>query len=356
MKVGCNSIFQKKANSLLILEKLREKSYSRLELSKTLGLQPSTLTYSVNRLLKAGLVKEEKTITKGVGRPNVYLSLNKDFATIIGIELLQYKANITLMDFKANVISHFNISFESSKEDNFKDKIKTCINSAIEKTSNSVLACLIAVPGVVDKTGVKIIESQSHNIKDLDLKDFLASFSFPVLLENDANCCSSKFLYSNKDQSYIYVMMHHYKNRVSLGTGLVFNGELYKGKDSKSGEIYSPFTKDLSQFSSNIVDLEDKEKTISFLRELMLNLRFSIGLLDPSKVLLGGDLALFKKELNHLIDTEFNNKEIKDVFTILDDTLFDACDGAAMLILNKISSVPKIGDNEKISVVITSLL
>ena len=60
-KVVGNSQYQKVANALLILRLLRKGANTRVAIARELGLQPSTVTYSVNRLLEVGLVQESST-------------------------------------------------------------------------------------------------------------------------------------------------------------------------------------------------------------------------------------------------------------------------------------------------------
>ncbi len=94
MKVVGNSQYQKIANAFLILRLLRGGHSSRAAIARRLGLQPSTVTYSVTRLLDNGLVRECKEgldhqqVTSTQGRKAVEIELNLDFGRVIGLELL----------------------------------------------------------------------------------------------------------------------------------------------------------------------------------------------------------------------------------------------------------------------------
>ena len=53
---------QKLTNSIQILNELRTGPKSRLSISKALNLQPSTVTYSINRLMELNFVTDSKEL------------------------------------------------------------------------------------------------------------------------------------------------------------------------------------------------------------------------------------------------------------------------------------------------------
>ena len=57
-KIVGNSQYQKIANALLIIQLLCKGPNTRVAIARELGLQPSTVTYSINRLIETGLVRE----------------------------------------------------------------------------------------------------------------------------------------------------------------------------------------------------------------------------------------------------------------------------------------------------------
>ncbi len=376
MKVVGNSKFQKKANSLLILNLLREKSYSRLELSNALGLQPSTMTYSINRLLKANLVKEKKLNTVLSGRPPIELSLNQDFGRIIGIELLSEECNITITDFAGNILLNNTLKYNKDIKENpikrFKIKLEKAINYSIEKCKGyNILACSVAIPGITEKRGNKVVECWTHQLNDSDFTNYLNSFDFSIKIENDANCCASKYLNKYKNKNYIYVDMNEYdKNEIpddvspiGIGYGIVINGSLYRGSNLRAGEFHSSFCnkedgkKQVSISNSDLENIKNdeiiQEKLII---ELLKNLRYSISILDPNIVLLGGDLSKYKDKIEKIAKEEFKNKSILNKIKVVDYSNYDSSDGAAILILNKMTSVLKFGESESIRSIITDLL
>ncbi len=376
MKVVGNSKFQKKANSLLILNLLRKKDYSRLEISNILGLQPSTITYSINRLLKADLVRETKITSSLNGRPPILLSLNENFGRVIGIELLYEHSNITITDFSGNIILNSQIKYSGSiyEQSNltFKSKFKKAIDYSLEKCDGfKVLACSVAIPGIVGENGKRIIDCWTHDLNDVDFTSYLERFSFPIIIENDANCCASKYLDIYQNKSYIYVNMNEYDKKVipkdvspiGIGYGVVINGVLHKGCNFRAGEFYSAFCngkEGKSQLNIPDKDLENiktnESVQKSLIKELLMNLRYSISILDPDIVLLGGDLSKYKDKIESLIKEEFIKDNIVNKFKVVASSNYDSSDGAAILILNKITSVFKFGERENIRSVITNLL
>jgi len=79
-----SSDFSKTRAVLDAIEK--EENPTRAGIAKRLGLSRTTLSTLVNRLIKAGVVKELGTEIEGVGRPGISLDITTDHWFAIGAD------------------------------------------------------------------------------------------------------------------------------------------------------------------------------------------------------------------------------------------------------------------------------
>ena len=98
-----NSQYQKLLNSTQILRELQTGPKSRNYLVKTLNLQPSTVTYTLNRLKDFNLVLDSKTVSSDnhrKGRKSTEVLLNKEAGVVFGVDLLvdRFKVVISYLD------------------------------------------------------------------------------------------------------------------------------------------------------------------------------------------------------------------------------------------------------------------
>src|SRR5690242_7756212 len=83
---------QKKPQAVAALESAMirlvhsEHDISRVELARRLKLVPSTAGTYVDRLLKAGFIRETAAATRGLGRPPIVLELNPQAGRFVGVD------------------------------------------------------------------------------------------------------------------------------------------------------------------------------------------------------------------------------------------------------------------------------
>ena len=369
MKVIGNSQYQKTLNGALILNYLlKNGNSSRIELAEQLGLQPSSITYIISRFLKINLVRETevKKKTRGSGRPAVKLQLNSDYGRVIGIELQSNYYRAVVCDITGRVITkiQMDVSPHSMSFENYLQETIRAVRSRI--SGLQLLGVGIATPGVVHPEGATIEESLAHNIDRLSLAEFLgAQFEFPVILENDANCCALHILWEQREQhspSFIYVLPRFHDSdempaefpAVGIGMGVVIDGKLYRGENNRAGEFRSAL---LNRFDQSEVSLlipethrvkQDRETRRRLITEILQNLAFSVSLLNPRAILIGGDLAGEKELITEILSSDLQPTaqylaHSKCSIETLQDVRYDAAAGAAANMLNELYRVPQAG-------------
>ncbi|OQY36134.1 MAG: hypothetical protein B6229_10660, partial [Spirochaetaceae bacterium 4572_7] len=104
-----NKVFQKKANISLVMQTIRVfKHISRIDISRELGLDRSTITNIVTKLIADDLlleVSEGASDSRG-GRKPVLLGLNSKFGIVLGLEIQVNFYRATLLNLDGSIIWH----------------------------------------------------------------------------------------------------------------------------------------------------------------------------------------------------------------------------------------------------------
>ncbi|MDA3957962.1 ROK family transcriptional regulator [Oceanispirochaeta sp.] len=377
MKIVGNSLFQKAANSALILNYLRiHRSCSRHQMAEELGLQPSTVSYIVNRLIKAGLVEEfvDAVVQKiGLGRRPISIRIISNFGYVIGLDLQVDYYCAVICDVSGHILSSQRIEYNFGKHDFQALLIQTVID--VRKQLNPEIPILgmgLAIPGIVNRYNSYVKDCWTHNLKDIDLSSFLdTSFSFPVVMENDANCCAQNILWNNpesKDDSFIYLLSRFHKRKmlpenlpsIGIGIGMVLNGQLYTGVSHEAGEYQSIlFSKERQlkwqlSLSGEEMDraLYDPEIQREIIRELMGNMTFLLQILNPRALFIGGDLSdngdMVQEILLHDYKEKWMSLESKGCqLKVVEEGTYDPARGAAACMLSELYAIPQVGTSHK---------
>ncbi|ADK80527.1 ROK family transcriptional regulator [Sediminispirochaeta smaragdinae] len=375
MKIVGNSKYQKAANGSLILNYLRKQGgTSRSRIAEELGLQPSTVTYIMNRLLQAGLVRESSGIGgNGSGRKAIRIELNNDYGTVIGLDLQADYYNAVVTDIGGRVVGSFHREYDGEAK-TFERRFASVLKEVRESVRGEgpVLGAGVAIPGVVDPSGPIIEECWTHNLQHHNLGPFLEeNFSFPIVVENDANCCAWKNLWyegSGDHDSFIYLLPRFHRSEllpenypsVGIGMGLVYNGEIYQGFTHRAGEYRSLFfrqeEKVPGQLSLSLAEMRlvasDRTVRRKLVVELLGTLILIMHITNPRALFIGGDLAGEQDLVAGVLEGEFapqwrrlsaNGVRIE----VLDDAAYDAATGAAAAMLNTLYAIPQVGNGEQ---------
>ncbi len=107
-----------------------------------------------------------------------------------------------------------------------------------QKYRKNIIGAGLALGGVVDKKKGVVYwpqkQDSSYVYISVPFKKYLEDkFNLPIFMENDSNACAwaeyTRNYPSNKSLIYMFS---------GVGCGLIFNGELYQGKDGGAGELF----------------------------------------------------------------------------------------------------------------------
>ena len=303
------------------------KQTSRIQIARSLNLDKSTISSVVSELLRVGIVHETEHGEAGLqgGRKPVYLTLNRSYGCVLGIEMRPESYNAVAVDLEGSIIySKFELIQVSGA--NFVAvflDVTRRVRQEIERTGVPLLGIGVGVSGVVDPQHGIIKYSIPLQIEaNLDFHAAVASrYDLPLTIENDANACAWGELAFHREKrlrNFLFVLVEirdirdrqRIIEKTGVGMGVVVGGRVHYGNDYSAGEFRSVFRTPESkgQFSltpDEALRLEqDPEVFGRFTRELSRNIAMLVNTLNMEHVFLGGDIERYEREIQPVLAEE----------------------------------------------------
>ena len=231
----------RRMNRSIILEVLRiHQTLSRAGLASETGLNPSTVSSIISKLLNENLVRETDLLQPATGRPGRLLELNPQGGCAIGIEINVDYISIAMTDFTANIL--WRKRLPSNPEDPHEfilDQAKQLIQEGLDAGSHSGLRSLgigVGVPGLVDLRSGEVKIAPNLKWYNLPVREPLAAcFDLPVYVENEANAAALGEYYfgvARQAENFIYLSAG-----IGLGSGIMIDGKLFRGSQGYASEV-----------------------------------------------------------------------------------------------------------------------
>lgn len=229
----------KKINQSIVLEMIRSHCpISRAEIAELSGLTKGTVSTIVNKLIKDKLVYEIGPGRSSGGRRPVMLMFNKGAGYAIGVDLNINHLLTVLTDLQGNIVCQRMTVYRDLPFKEILSLLKKDLRAIFDQAPSSpygIIGIGIGIPGIVANEGT-VLFSPLRKWKNTDLKGMLNNeFRVPVWIDNEANtgALGEKLYGAGRGASdLVYVSAGH-----GIGTGIVLNGELYRGISGFSGEI-----------------------------------------------------------------------------------------------------------------------
>jgi predicted NBD/HSP70 family sugar kinase len=209
---------------------------SRADIAKVTALQRSTVSLIVEELLNTGLIEEIYGESSG-GRPPQLLSLKTAHAVAIGVDLGRKTTVVATTDLSGRLLEQED--FPTDKDFNKTiDRVIEIANHFKKKNGGSIEGIGMSLPGMVESwTGdvLLIPHLDWHRPKVAEI--VRQATGLPVKIENDANAAALAELWFGRPEisnvrDFILVYITN-----GIGTGVVFDGQIYRGKGGVAGEF-----------------------------------------------------------------------------------------------------------------------
>lgn len=345
----------KETNRKKIIKLLLEKNeVTKLDISRSLDISITTVSTNITELKKEGIVSDVRSLESTGGRKAMALKINENCRFALGIALTPRHVKLSLINLKKEVIDDIRIRHNKKDIESIIAIAKENINKILDNKEISIdklLGIGISIPGTVDSEEGIIKNCYLLGAENYNLKKSFEEFNTTIYIDNEANL-SAYYEFLNKKgilSNLLYVSITD-----GLGLGIIIDGKIYRGSNNAAGEMghikiiiggksckcgsqgclesytsKNVLIEDFNEISNEkLNDIEEfislfekGDKTTKEVLERYFNI-LGIGianltmLLDPSSVVLGGDINSLLKEnidvLRSIVykDNLFTNEEI----------------------------------------------
>ena len=223
-------------NRQIVLNYVRERApISRAEIAQETALQRSTISLIVDELKAQGLIEEFEGESTG-GRPPALLQLRAADAIAIGVDISTKNTIVATSDLAGRVLEQEEfVTDPSSKRtlDKIIDSARKLIKKGVE-----IEGIGISLPGLVDSETGNALFVPRFKWRDWAVAEELRlGTGLPVRVDNDANAMALAELWFGRPEirevrDFIMILVEE-----GLGTGIVFDGQVYHGVAGAAGEF-----------------------------------------------------------------------------------------------------------------------
>ncbi|WP_024832630.1 ROK family transcriptional regulator [Ruminiclostridium josui] len=239
-KAGNNKLL-KEINETSLLELIRKnKQVSKAELAQITGLSPTACGTIVTNLLDKGYIREAGIGTSKGGRRPILYELTPGSYFSIGVDIDIDYIRFILMDITGQVEFRDKIScdFAHAPSESIQlidEKISEIINNHnIEH--ERLLGVGVSVPGMVDNFTHEIIFAPNLGWERVDLEHMMDRIGdFPIYVDNEAMCsaiCENWIGCCIDEGDFVCINM-----KSGIGSSIFAAGNLYRGCCGSAGEI-----------------------------------------------------------------------------------------------------------------------
>jgi glucokinase-like ROK family protein len=227
-------------NERIVVNLIRDRQpISRAEIARTTGLQRSTVTLLVRKLLKERVICEKGRGQSGGGRRPDLLYLNGHRACVLALDIGVTRTTLALGDFNGKTL--WKEEFATIKQPEQFLKLVVSKMKAVLKTRKPGMVFEgigVSVPGLVNVETGTVVYAPNLQWNELALGEEIGkSIGLPVYIDNDANLCALAEIWQGSISSVgshnlVYVLVAD-----GIGTGIAFDGQIYRGFSGGAGEF-----------------------------------------------------------------------------------------------------------------------
>jgi predicted NBD/HSP70 family sugar kinase len=241
-RLGANQYDLGSFNEATIIEAIRQAgTISRTEISEQTGLTQQSVSRILRVLLERGLLAEgAQERTERLGKPRTPVRLRAEAAHAIGVLVDPASMSVVLADLDGTAVERRSMPLTPAIAPSaLVEAIAVCVDEMIEASGideTTLLGVGVAVPGPITTDGELLNLPLSEAWRDVPLRQLLADrLGRPVVVEKDgAAAAIGERWIGGTDRSGDFVYLYF---GTGMGSGLVLNGEIYRGISANAGEF-----------------------------------------------------------------------------------------------------------------------
>jgi predicted NBD/HSP70 family sugar kinase len=214
---------------------------SRADLARLMNVRRGVASLLVSELLDEALIFEGAVgEAVGRGRRPTFLYIDSRQRCVVGVDIRASRTYIMVTDLMGHQLGSVS-SFQTNKDvDVLTRELADRIKQVLTDYSD-VSACAgigVVVPGMVDLAAGRVLHAPTLGWRDVNLRDPLsAAIGIPVHMENSGKACALAQLWAARSDvlasgNSVFVSVSD-----GVGTGIVMNGELMRGRHNTAGEF-----------------------------------------------------------------------------------------------------------------------
>ena len=232
------SVTARDINRRIVLNLIRShQPISRADLARHSGLQRSTVSVIIEKLI------DDRWVTEGAnghvprGRRPRFLHLNQERVGVIGVNIRPALTTVALADLEARFVAQESLPTAGNSEQ-FIAELGSRINNLVKMRPEITYEGIgVSLPGRVDLASNRLIFAPNLGWGEVDLKTPLEEVTgLPVELENAANACALAEVwlgrYSEGVRNLVAVTVSE-----GIGVGMTLNHQLVRGSTGMAGEF-----------------------------------------------------------------------------------------------------------------------
>lgn len=225
-----------------LLDLIRTGTGTRPDLGRLTGLSRTAVAARVTSLLRSGLVVEatdEPGVSTG-GRPSVQLRLNRDAGVVLAAAIGRSRSQVAVCDLECTVLAGRDLDQEiGATPDDLMPAVLAAFAGLLAvagREPTAVLGVGMSIPGTVDRAvGASLDSPVMTGWDGVPLPPYLTALTdAPVVVDNDANAMALSEWHGHLQQFHDLLFL---KASTGIGTGVVVEGRLVRGRFGAAGEI-----------------------------------------------------------------------------------------------------------------------
>jgi predicted NBD/HSP70 family sugar kinase len=225
-------------NRQIVLNYVREKEpISRADIARETALQRSTVSTIVDALQADGLIEEVGSGESTGGRRPTLLRIRTSGVMAIGVDITPSQTIIATSNLAGRVLDQEKFPTNPELEKTIR-RVVDCVQAMACKYKGSIEGVGVSLPGLIDTAMSRVLYVPYFKWRDIEIAEIITNATgLDVTVENDANAAALAELWFGRPEvsqvrDFVMVLVAE-----GIGTGIVFDGQIYKGKYSAAGEF-----------------------------------------------------------------------------------------------------------------------
>ena len=231
-------------NEVLVLNVVRERQpVSRVDVAGFIGLEGSTVSKIVSRLLENEFIYEEGLgiASPNGGRKKRFLHLNPEKAYAVGVDLGIHQSTVALSNFSGRILSSVVVTHDRDPQ-----SVTNALAAGIRKMvqacphQDRIKGVGVSLIGLVDANEGRVLAAEGLSWEDVPVGSMLRqalNLDLPMYFENGARLAALAEIWfgkhiSQQSQNLVFLDIGE-----GVGAGIVIRGQLYHGILNGAGEF-----------------------------------------------------------------------------------------------------------------------